>query len=84
MVLNFFAFVVAFQDDALYLFGDVLPCALAEKCSYGVGGAVDLPNEIQRLHIGASAKPRYALLLGHRCKVVCNAVKLCIDFVIGS
>lgn len=77
----FVAFIIVFQDDALHLFGDVLPCTFTEKGSYSVGGAVDLPEEIQRLHIGASAEPRYALLLGHCRKVVCNAVKLCIDFV---
>ena len=80
----FVAFIIVFQDDALHLFGDVLPCTFTEKGSYSVGGAVDLPEEIQRLHIGASAEPRYALLLGHCRKVVCNAVKLCIDFVIGT
>lgn len=84
MISNLFSVFCIVQNDSLYLFGDVLPCTFAEKGSYSVGGAVDLPNEIQRLHIGASAKPRYALLLGHCCKVVCNAVKLCIDFVIGS
>ena len=65
IVLMFVAFIIVFQDDALHLFGDVLPCTFTEKGSYSVGGAVDLPEEIQRLHIGASAEPRYALLLGH-------------------
>ena len=81
MISNLFAIIIAFQDDSLYLFGDVLPCVLAEKGSYGVGGAVDLSNEIQRLRIGASAKPLYALLLGHCRKVVCNAVNVSVDFI---
>lgn len=52
IALNFFAFVVAFQDDALYLFGDVFPCALAEKGSYGIYRTINFSDEIQRLYIG--------------------------------
>ena len=81
MISNLFSVFCIIQNDTLYFVGDIFSCVLTEKGSYGVGGAVDLSNEIQRLRIGASAKPRYALLLGHCRKVVCNAVNVSVDFI---
>ena len=84
MISNLFSVFCIVQNDTLYFVGNIFSCVLFEKGSYGIYRTVNFSDELQRLRLGASAKPRYALLLGHCRKVVCNAVKLCIDFVIGT
>lgn len=74
---NLFVIIIAFQDDTLHLFRDVLPCILAEKGSYGIYRTVNFSGEIQRLRMEHNdyAEPRYMyteIVDGHQAKIDFN------------
>lgn len=67
MISNLFPIFCIVQNDTLHLVGNIFSCVLFEKGSYGIYRTVNFSDEIQRLYIGASAKPRYTLV----CAVLC-------------